>query len=487
MARKDWTAPAPLEVERPRLPWYTMLPARALWVVGPLIALWWAVRLVEQIARRFWRYPVVLLGVTGLLALGHLVGWWWALLTLAGVALVGGLWWWLGPDSFRRYPLAQLRSETRRAWVYARVWRRTMTFAELSKHVRASRYYPRIRRVRSDGWRDRVLVELLRGQTPAEFAHRADALAHAFGAMACRVRVDRPRRVWLDFLHHDPLTTPLPAPALADPDTTVDLRRAVVGRSETGRPWTLRLVGRHVLVVGSTDAGKSSVVWSLLWHLAPAIRAGLVQVFGIDPKGGMELRRAPALFTRLVCDNGPDAVELLEHVATLTRQRAAGFGADRVVEWSPDSGAPFVLLVVDELADVIAYQPDKGLKTRAGAALQVMTSQGRAPGVCVIGEVQDPRKSVVDFRHLFPIRVALRLDEPEQVDMVLGDGARERGAAAHEIAESTPGVAWVKTDGRRDVDRVRAFHPTQLDLDALCAYVTAGAPRPVLIGKEQAA
>jgi len=28
---------------------------------------------------------------------------------------------------------------------------------------------------------------------------------------------------------------------------------------------------------------------------------------------------------------------------------------------------------------------------------------------------------------LFPDRIAMRLDEPEQVDMVLGDGARDRG------------------------------------------------------------
>jgi hypothetical protein len=33
----------------------------------------------------------------------------------------------------------------------------------------------------------------------------------------------------------------------------------------------------------------------------------------------------------------------------------------------------------------------------------------------------------------------MRLDEPEQVDMVLGDGVRERGAAAHEINEDPGG------------------------------------------------
>ncbi|MGH3889723.1 MAG: hypothetical protein ACRDSZ_24705 [Pseudonocardiaceae bacterium] len=133
-----------------------------------------------------------------------------------------------------------------------------------------------------------------------------------------------------------------------------------------------------------------------------------------------------------------------------------------------------MLLIVDESADVIAYQPDNALRKRANLALQSVLSQGRAPGVCVIGQIQDPRKEIIDFRHLFPTKIAMRLDEPKQVDMVLGDGVRQRGAAAHEISEGTSGVAWFKVDSRRDPDRARAFHTTDTDLDELSAYVTAG-------------
>ncbi len=285
--------------------------------------------------------------------------------------------------------------------------------------------------------------------------------------------------MWLDFLHTDPLADPIALPALpVDGAGTVDLSKVTIGRLETGQDWRLRLLHRHVLVAGVTDAGKSSVAWSALWALAPAIRTGQVQVFGIDPKGGMELGKAPRLFHRLVYGNGEQAVELLEQVATLTRQRADALREQGRRAWDPASGQPFVLLIVDELADVVAYQPDAGLRKRANLALSSITSQGRAPGVAVLGQVQDPRKSVVDFRNLFPVKVAMRLDEREQVDMVLGDGVRERGAEAHEIGEDTPGVAWVKIDGRRDPDRARAFHVTDADLAELSAYVAGGeAPR----------
>jgi len=136
-----------------------------------------------------------------------------------------------------------------------------------------------------------------------------------------------------------------------------------------------------------------------------------------------------------------------EHVAVLTRQRAAGMRTSRRRAWSASHGSPFVLLIVDELADLIAHQSDRKLRERANSAVQAIVSQGRAPGVAMLGQVQDPRKTVVDFRHLFTTRLALRLDEPAQVDMVLGDGVRQRGAMADEIPESTPGCGL--DEGRR--------------------------------------
>ena len=102
------------------------------------------------------------------------------------------------------------------------------------------------RRVRSDGWRDRVSVRLLHGQCAEHYATQADALAHSFGARSCRVRAYRPRRLWLDLIYSDPLAALLRVPALTDPDAGVDLARMPVGRTETGRAWVLRLLDRHV-------------------------------------------------------------------------------------------------------------------------------------------------------------------------------------------------------------------------------------------------
>ena len=87
--------------------------------------------------------------------------------------------------------------------------------------------------------------------------------------------------------------------------------------------------------------------------------------------------------------------------------------------------------------------------------------------MCVVGALQDPRKDVISLRNLFPTRIALRLDESDQVDMVLGDGARERGALADEISpvpEMRAGVGYVRLEGSPHVVRVRAAYVTDDDI-----------------------
>ena len=87
--------------------------------------------------------------------------------------------------------------------------------------------------------------------------------------------------------------------------------------------------------------------------------------------------------------------------------------------------------------------------------------------MCVVGALQDPRKDVISLRNLFSTRIALRLDESDQVDMVLGDGARDRGALADEISplpEIGAGVGYVRLEASPDPVRVRAAYVTDADI-----------------------
>jgi len=121
---------------------------------------------------------------------------------------------------------------------------------------------------------------------------------------------------------------------------------------------------------------------------------------------------------------------------------------------------PFYLVLVDEIASITAYVSDRALKERAKQALGRLLTKGRAPGVSVVGCVQDPRKEVIDLRGLFSTRVGLRLTEKKEVDMVLGDGARDRGAKCDRVSMTTPGVGYVVEDGSTVVTKVRAAYVT---------------------------
>ncbi|MCE7008269.1 cell division protein FtsK [Kibdelosporangium philippinense] len=466
MRDSRWVDPAPLEVARPRLPWWTMLPGWVKLVVSPLALAWLLIWSAAKVIRLCWYYPVLMTLLAAALWLDWWAGHYWtgALASVLIMSLV--VWWWRSADSYTRW-CRWLRTEVRRLTVYAWDWRTVMRLSNLAGTAKGREYRPKLKRVRSEGWRDKVRVKMIKGQAPEQWAQRASGLAHSFHANSCRVRVIKPGRIELDLIHSDPLTRPIPLPAMA---AAADLKRITVGKTETGKPWRIRLLGNQILVVGVQGAGKGSLLWSVVWALAPLIKTGTVRLYGIDPKGGMELGQCPEVFHKVVYDNGPDAVALLEEIANDVRRRAGEYRGLRRL-WTRESGEPFTLLIVDELADVIAYQTDKKLKERAQAAIQTITSQGRAPGFATLALVQDPRKEIVPFRNLFTTRIAMRLDEPAQVDMVLGDGVRERGAEAHEISELTPGVAWAKEDGKREPMRARAFYATDDDLWDLRAYI----------------
>jgi S-DNA-T family DNA segregation ATPase FtsK/SpoIIIE len=171
---------------------------------------------------------------------------------------------------------------------------------------------PAIVRVEVTKTTDRVLVKMLSGQPPSIWHDHVENLAHGFGAATCRIRTakrparrwwgrgragqDWPGHIWLELVRDDALNKPVSVTVLAPADQQVDLSRLPVGRREDSSPWLVRLLGTHLLVAGATGAGKGSVLWSLIRAMLPAIRAGLVQVWGIDPKR-MELASGAASST----------------------------------------------------------------------------------------------------------------------------------------------------------------------------------------------
>jgi S-DNA-T family DNA segregation ATPase FtsK/SpoIIIE len=399
------------------------------------------------------------------------------------IYLLVALWVWRRShrDSFDRILGHRVRSGWRRWWRYERSWRSTMLHSGLRKRGWTRDAVPKIEQVSSTPWCDRVRVRMLLGQCTEDYERAAPGLAHSFGARSCRVREDQPGRLWLEFTTADPLAETVPALPIPE---KVDLEAVAIGRQEDGQPWRVRVLGSHLLVAGVAGAGKGSVFWSLLRGLAPEIRDGRVAVWAVDPKGGMELGPGERLYARFATptlDEAPYeqiAVLLEDAVRVMQRRSQSLAGVTRT--HTPTTREPLILVLVDELANLTKYLTDRKTKDRIAQALGLLLTQGRAPGVCVVAALQDPRMEVLPFRPLFPAKVGLRLDEPGQVDMVLGDGAREQGARCDRIPQALPGVGYIRVDGVREPTRIRASYVTDQDIAAMAADY---APRPQLDGE----
>lgn len=444
-------------------------------------AAWSAFRLARFTVRR----PVRALSVVGLVLLDRYAGHVAVLLlvTCLGVALAS---WRLGsPDSYRRLVRPRL-NELWLSLTYPRKWRRVAHRVGLLAHDyangRSRQYvYGALHKVKvTPAGIVRLHVTIPVGLTLDDYARRADALAVAFGAREARVSAAGTTSVWVELHHSDVLAStirPLPVEAAQE----LNLAAVPIGRHEDGSPWRFSLWQTHVLIAGATGAGKGSILWTLLQGLSPAINDGWVQVWAIDPKGGMELRPGARLFSRFE-DGTPETMcDLLEDLVSVMDARAKRLASQGIRKHQPSPESPHLLAVIDELATLTAFA-ERSVVRRIEQALGLLLTKGRAVGITVLAAVQDPGKDVVGWRDLFPTRVAMRLDNPIQVDMVLGEGARDLGATADHISEHTPGVAFVRVEGTRSIRRVRAYYLTDDDIACLASSVTASpalsAPRP---------
>ncbi len=373
-------------------------------------------------------------------------------LVLVGLAVVAGVWvWrWRWPASCRRLVLAPVLARWRRLWVYRRQWAESFALCGLHKSFDGTVLLPRLVAMRCKDATDEVVVRMLRGQSPDAYHKAAVNLAYSFGFRHCRV-FSRRRDV-----------APFRAGRLAWVLRAVDRWRY----RDRPRLVTLMFIRRDVLagaVVAPLPvprAGKGSVIRSLVRALAGGISSGLVRLWGIDPKGGMELAIGARLFARYEFADYQAMADLFDDaVAVMRRRQAALSGKVRV--HTPTGDEPLYVIVIDELSALTAYLQDTALRARILQSLALLLSQGAGLA-----------------------RIALRLNEANHVNLALGDGARDRGALADQIPndDAHKGIAYVGVDDQPEPARIRFSYNTDHDVrwlaDTYPAKPEALPPRP---------
>ncbi|GGK65827.1 cell division protein FtsK [Sphaerisporangium melleum] len=235
-------------------------------------------------------------------------------------------------------------------------------------------------------------------------------------------------------------TTEAPIGLGADGPFSVDLRRD----------------GPHALVAGTTGAGKSELLQSLICSLAVANRPDEMTFVLIDYKGGAAFKECVRLphTVGMVSDLDEHLTQrALASLAAEIRRRerlllAAGAKdiddyhalRDQAAHASLTRGStaaeplPRLLLIIDEFAAMVAELPD------FMDGLVDIARRGRSLGIHLVLATQRPGGVVTaDIQANTSLRIALRVTEPaESADVIAGP------EAAH-ISKSTPGRCYVRS------------------------------------------
>ncbi|MFC5381817.1 FtsK/SpoIIIE domain-containing protein [Aquipuribacter nitratireducens] len=220
---------------------------------------------------------------------------------------------------------------------------------------------------------------------------------------------------------------------------------AVVGLSSDG-PFTvdLRGDGPHALVAGTTGAGKSELLQTLVASLAVANRPEAMNFVLVDYKGGAAFRDCADLphTVGLVTDLDPLLAEraLVSLRAELRRREriladAAATDLDDYRRRSRGEAATLARLVVviDEFASLVRELPD------FVTGLVDVAQRGRSLGLHLVLATQRPSGAVSpEIRANTNLRIALRMTDPTESADVL-DAPDAAG-----ISRTTPGRAYAR-------------------------------------------
>ncbi|WP_020495660.1 hypothetical protein [Sciscionella marina] len=407
------------------------------------------------------------------------------------------------PSTYDRYAASAMRA-WRHRWIryFGFRWQNICRACDLVKEDRrtGAELMPRILRVSSPTPTiDRIKVRMVRGQSLRTWQEWQDELAAALNVESLGITKVKPQVIMLTLVHRNPFPEPIPATPVPDSADEVNLGKVVFGQTEYGEDWTENLLERHVLGIGSSGSGKSGLMWNPLRGIGPLIRDGLVRIWMVDLKGGMETSRARPLFYRFADhvagktgesymdfdddededgenrgQSGPvgeDALTLIKAFRDEMKTVQTGLAQEGKRKFELSPATPVNLLIIDEMAMATAL----GVSARDLTKIitEIMT-QGRAPGYWVWAFLQEPTKDILPMRDLFNLRVCLSVESASYVDMALGEEARVRGALADEIPidPEYTGIGFTRDDRSRNPVRVRAGHTTDEDIDELVRTCT---------------
>ena len=204
-----------------------------------------------------------------------------------------------------------------------------------------------------------------------------------------------------------------------------------LGKDITGRPVFGDLCNMpHLLVAGATGAGKSVCLNTIIASLLVTATPDQVQMLMIDPKR-VELtvfNGIPHLIKEVITDPRLAAGALFEMTKEMDSryERFAKAGVRKIEEYNakyPDERLPYVVIVIDELADLMLVAPAKVEST-----IMRLAQLARATGIHLVVATQRPSVDVITglIKANIPSRIAFAVSSQTDSRVVLDMNGAER-------------------------------------------------------------
>jgi S-DNA-T family DNA segregation ATPase FtsK/SpoIIIE len=297
-----------------------------------------------------------------------------------------------------------------------------------------------------DAWGWTARVALSRGHTVADALNKLPAIESSLKTRAGAVRIE-PDKAHADqfvmrVLDTDPHARPVP---WKTPKAHSITQPIPLGVFEDATTVTVVLLRRNGLIGGVVGSGKSGVLNVILAALAAC---NDVVIWGIDLKGGMELRPWTPVLGRLATTSD-EAIALLDDAVTELDQRATESAQEGSRVWEPTYERPALVIVIDEYAEL----PEEATKLADSIA-----RRGRAVAVTLLAATQRPTQKAMGYgatRSQMDVRISLRVRERRDADLILGQGMYQAGWHAHAL--DAPGKFLISAPEHTHPKRARAY------------------------------
>jgi S-DNA-T family DNA segregation ATPase FtsK/SpoIIIE len=224
--------------------------------------------------------------------------------------------------------------------------------------------------------------------------------------------------------------------------TTSDSKlELAIGKDVAGNPYTADLEAMpHLLIAGATGSGKSVCINTIITSLVHRNSPQDVQLLLIDPKR-LELNMYEGI-PHLVCEvvtEAKKAVRALGWVVEemdLRYQLLARRGVRNIQSY--EEGLPYIVVVIDELADLMLMVPQE-----IEMAVTKLAQMARAVGIHLVMATQRPSVDVITgvIKANFPCRMAFKVASKTDSRTILDANGAERLLGKGDMLVLPPGTS----------------------------------------------